>query len=91
MMIKVKLNPETKIGLGHTQVLEEFGMTFRLEKDHEGWLDWFSYPTNLDGTCDFDEGTRVGVRDWEDSSPEEIAAVIKKLDVLEEETDHDRR
>ena len=60
---------------GEVVVSEEHGMTFRFE----GGL-WWSYPTNIDGTCDFDDGTSVAVCDWETSSPGEVARVIAWLD-----------
>jgi len=65
--------------------LEQFGMTFRREPvpgNKRG--EWVSYPTNIDGTCDFDEGTAVGVGEWEDSTPEEITMVLDRLDDIEQ-------
>ena len=64
-----------------TYALEEFGMTFRFEGDVER-QEWISYPTNIDGTCDFDDGTSVAVAEWEQATPGEIAAVIERLEAM---------
>jgi hypothetical protein len=55
--------------------LPEFGVTVRQEEG--GWI---SYPTNIGGTCDFDEGTAVAVSDWENSTTEEIDRLLALLD-----------
>ena len=85
---------ETKVGvLGPIQVYherdhgvcvesEKYGMTFckdRPEKYGEHHGDWLSFPTSAGGGCEFDEGTAVYVDDWEQSSPDEIKAVLNAL------------
>ncbi len=64
-----------------TYALEEFGMTFRFEGDGER-QEWISYPTNIDGTCDFDDGTSVAVAEWEQATPDHIDEVIERLEAM---------
>lgn len=48
-------------------VSESLGMTFRYEDG-----DWYSWPTNIDGSCDFDDGMKTALVDWIETPREEV-------------------
>lgn len=55
-------------------VSESLGMTFRYEDG-----DWYSWPTNIDGSCDFDDGMKTALVDWIETPREEVEALTEAL------------